>query len=158
MPQCSIYFIFDHKETGRLLWCSCMKHGHSTSLVKSFSGFNSVSSFVSSEESAGRGDGDCIRPLNQETHRLSKQCASRCCWAATHDFKLSLCAKGCWFILFSNLEIDNLGYGSSCLPYLIDVTLIRITLHQHDRWKSSGRTHTITHVHRCWSTYSTHVT
>lgn len=112
--------------------------------VPHFSGFNSVSSFVSSEESAGRGDRDCICPLNQETHRLSKQCASRCCWAPTRDFKLSLCAKGCWFILFSNMEMYNLGYDSSCLPYLIDVTLIRITLHQHDRWKSSGRTHTTT--------------
>lgn len=65
-----------------------------------------------------------------------------------HDLVLSLCAKGCPFILF--LNSNHLGYYSSGLPCLIDITLIRITLNEHDRWKSSGHTHAQPHkTHTC---------
>lgn len=40
---------------------------------------------------------------------------------------------------------ERLGYNCSCLPCLADLTLIRITLREHDRWESSY-IHTETHM------------
>lgn len=56
---------------------------------------------------------------------------------------LSLCVRGHVFMhlsfIYTKRDNKHFGYYSSCLPCLRDIILIRITLHKHDRWRSSAQ-------------------
>lgn len=136
------------------------RQAHSNSFVKSFSVFNNVSSSVSSEESPGRGgrafismyDNLSSKPRNTQIVKAVNQqvLLSSDPWLGI----VTVCQRMSIYPFF--LNSNHLGDYSSWLSCLIDITLIRITLHEHDRWKSSGYTHnpTDTHVRRRWSTYT----